>query len=138
MVWKTGQSGNPTGNQGPKAKPMRDALRLELAAAEIDDEPVPVRPGTMRDLARAVIAKARTGDVSAYIEVANRIDGKVAQPIAGDDESPPARMELIWLTGLNQLHDLSSRTALENHSAPYTNGANGGQPLSPTDEPEKP
>jgi hypothetical protein len=137
MVWKTGQSGNPSGSPG-RAKPMRDAIKMELAAAETGDEPVPVRPGTLRDLARAFIAKARGGDVAAFIEIANRIDGKVAQPIAGDDESPPARMELIWLTGLNQLHDLSSRTALENHSAPYTNGANGGQPSSPTDEPAKP
>jgi hypothetical protein len=116
---------------------MRDALKMELAENELGDL-VDVKPGTLRDLARVFIAKARGGDVSAFIEIANRIDGKVAQPIAGDDESPPARMELIWLTGLNQLHDLSSRTALENHSAPYTNGANGGQPSSPTDEPAKP
>jgi hypothetical protein len=138
MVWKAGQSGNPTGNQGPKAKPMRDALRLELAAAEIDDEPMPVKAGTMRDLARVFIAKARGGDVSAYIEIANRIDGKVAQPIAGDDEAPPARLELVWLTGLAELNASSSHTALENHSASSTNGSNDGPPSLPTAEPEKP
>lgn len=137
MVFQTGKVGNPLGRNAPRDKPLRDALRMELAANELGD-PVPVRPGTLRDIARAQINKAKDGDSTAFQLIADRIDGKVAQPIAGDDESPPARMELIWLTGLNQLHDLSSRTALENHSAPYTNGANGGQPSSPTDEPAKP
>jgi hypothetical protein len=110
---------------------------MELAANELGD-PVPVRPGTLRDLARAQINKARDGDSTAFQLIADRIDGKVAQPIAGDDESPPARLELVWLTGLNQLHDLSSHTALENHSEPSTNGGSDGLPSSPTEEPGKP
>ena len=62
MVWKPGQSGNPAGSL-TKEKPLRDALRMELAAAELDDEPIPVKPGTMPALARAMINKAQNGDV---------------------------------------------------------------------------
>ena len=116
---------------------MRDALRMELAAAELGD-PVEIKPGTMRDLARAQINKARDGDSTAFQIIADRIDGKVAQPIAGDDESPPARLELVWLTGLQALDASSSRTALENHSEPSTNESSDGPQSSPTAEPVKP
>jgi hypothetical protein len=110
---------------------------MELAAAELGD-PVPVKPGTLRDLARAQINKARDGDSTAFEIIANRIDGKVAQPIAGDDESPPARLELVWLTGLQELHASSSHTALENHSGPSINANSDGLQSSPTEEPVKP
>ena len=137
MVFKPGQVGNPLGRNAPREKPLRDALRMELAAAELGD-PVPVKPGTMRDLARAQINKARDGDSTAFEIIANRIDGKVAQPIAGDDESPPARLELVWLTGLQELHASSSHTVLENHSGPSTSANSDGLQSSPTEEPAKP
>jgi hypothetical protein len=66
---------------------------MELAAAELDDEPIPVKPGTMRALARAMINKAQNGDVAAFEAIANRIDGKVPQGvIGGDDEDNPVRL----------------------------------------------
>jgi hypothetical protein len=36
MAWKTGESGNPAGKKPGtlKEKPYRDALRMEIAAAE--------------------------------------------------------------------------------------------------------
>lgn len=89
MTWKPGQSGNPTGVQGAKPKLVRDALKLEFAAFEIGD-PVEIKPNTYRDMARAMITKACAGDVSAFTEIANRIDGKVPTPVTGGDEDDPA------------------------------------------------
>jgi hypothetical protein len=86
-----GQSGNPKG-QPPRVRQVRDALRLEFASNELG-EPVEVKPGSYRDVARALINKALTGDVSAFTEIANRIDGKVPTPVTGgDDEDAAIRM----------------------------------------------
>ena len=74
---------NPTGIQGPRQKPFRDALRLELAAAEGK------RHG-LRHLAAKLVRRAESGDVYAIREIADRIDGKVAQAIIGGDEDDPA------------------------------------------------
>ena len=66
---------------GAKAKPFRDALRMELAALGDDSK-------ALRSVARKLIAQADSGDMQAIKELADRLDGKVATPIAGDDENP--------------------------------------------------
>ena len=43
----------------------------------------------LRDIADALIAKAKEGDVSAIKEVGDRLDGKVPQVIGGDSELGP-------------------------------------------------
>lgn len=66
----------------PKEKSF--ANMLNIAIKEASDT-----GGTkLRDVADALIKKAIDGDVAAIKEVADRLDGKVAQAIIGDDENP--------------------------------------------------
>lgn len=76
---------NPTGKSGPRDKPFRDALRMEIAEAQDN-------PRALRLIARALLDKAITGDVQAIKEIGDRIDGKPAQAITGDDELDPIRV----------------------------------------------
>jgi hypothetical protein len=70
-------------NSGRKQeKPFRDALRMELAALQDDDQ------RGLRKIARALITAAEGGDMQAIKEFADRVDGKVPQAISGDEESP--------------------------------------------------
>jgi len=79
--FQPGQSGNPNGR--PKVKPFRNALSEALKAAGGDDE-------MLRAVALALVSKAKEGDVPAIKELADRLDGKVAQAIIGGDEDDPA------------------------------------------------
>jgi hypothetical protein len=63
-------------------KPFRDALRLELARVQDDDQ------RGLRKIARSLIEAAETGDLGAIKELADRVDGKVPQAVVGDEESP--------------------------------------------------
>jgi hypothetical protein len=72
--------GRPPGSQN-KDKPFRDALRLELAAEGGDHK-------ALRKVAAALIREAQDGDVNAVKELANRLDGRVAQELAGSEEQP--------------------------------------------------
>jgi hypothetical protein len=49
-----------------------------------------MQPGTtkLRDVAEALVAKGMDGDIQAIKEIADRLDGKVPQAIAGDPENP--------------------------------------------------
>lgn len=76
---------NPTGIKGPSQKPFRDALRMEIADADGDFK-------RLRKIAAALADKAESGDVQAIKEIADRLDGKVAQAITGDDELDPIRV----------------------------------------------
>jgi hypothetical protein len=76
--WKPGQSGNPGGR--PKTKQVRDAL--QKLVNELGLEPA----------VKAIYAKASEGDVSAFKEIADRLDGKVAQPVGGAEDLPPMSM----------------------------------------------
>jgi hypothetical protein len=64
--FKTGESGNPGGR--PRAKPFRAALLAEIAKGGDD-------PMALRKVARALLRKGSSGDVSAIRELANRLDG---------------------------------------------------------------
>jgi hypothetical protein len=87
MVWKTGVSGNP-GGRG-KVKPFRDALRMQIAAAGEDHR-------ALRAVAQALLDKAAAGDVSAINLLADRLDGRVAQPVGGSEELGPQRLLISW------------------------------------------
>lgn len=71
-----------------KDKPFREALRMELAAAGEDHK-------ALRSVAGALIAKAATGDVQAIKEIADRLDGKAAQPIE-NGETGPLELTVTW------------------------------------------
>ena len=70
MPFKKGQSGNPNGAW--VEKPFRDALRMEIAAAD-DDVKV------LRTIARKLLDRAVEGDLAAITSIADRLDGKPAQ-----------------------------------------------------------
>jgi hypothetical protein len=70
--------GNPNPSGAKPDKLIRDALK---AAIRQD-------PKKLKKMAEAIIDKACEGDTAAFKEVADRIDGKVAQAIVNDDENP--------------------------------------------------
>src|SRR5678815_790612 len=63
--------GRPAGSQN-KDKPFRDALRLEIKAAEDS-------PRALRQIANKLIDLAASGDMQAIKEIGDRLDGKPAQ-----------------------------------------------------------
>lgn len=68
----------------PKEKSFANMLNIAIKEAS------ETGGGTkLRDVADALIAKAISGDVAAIKEVADRLDGKVAQAIVGDEEHSP-------------------------------------------------
>lgn len=81
--FQPGQSGNPNGR--PKSKPFKEAIQKALKEAGEDKD-------QLKLVAVALVAKAMDGDVPAIKELADRLDGKVTQPIGGDDELPPVKM----------------------------------------------
>lgn len=88
--WQPGQSGNPGGR--PKRKPLTDAYAALL------DKPIP--PDMARQLkldesttyaqviAMSLVREAVKGKVNAAAEVADRVEGRITQPISGPDEGP--------------------------------------------------
>lgn len=60
--------------------PFRDALKMELAALELDNS------RGLRQIASRLIEMAESGDLRAIKEIADRIDDK-AQAAAGGDEA---------------------------------------------------
>jgi hypothetical protein len=78
-----------------KHKPFRAALTRALDAAGDN-------PKKLDRIALALIAQAETGDVTAIREIADRLDGKVAQAVIGDDEHEPVR---LIITGVPRAGD---------------------------------
>ena len=132
MPFQKGQSGNPGGE--PKVKPFRDALRMELASA---NDPVDVPKRSLRSIARALIDRALQEDISAIKEIGDRIDGKVTQPVGGDDEAPSISVAYSWLPITHAPHP-SSTTRPEFILPGTTSEPNAGPASSPIAEPGKP
>lgn len=101
MTFEVGKSGNPGGR--PKAKPFKDALMIEALAAEREEECVAPK-GSLRWNARQLLNQ---GDVQSIREIADRLDGKVAQAISGDEENP-----------LNFVHTITRQIVRANSSDP--------------------
>lgn len=73
-------------------KPFRDALRMEVIALA-NGEVILHPPGSLRALAQALLMKGHERDVPAIKEIADRLDGKVAQAhIGGDDDDPAVKV----------------------------------------------
>lgn len=83
----------PYGNQNAaKAKRWLDALNKALARYS-DDK---VTAGQALDkIAERVVVQALLGDKEAWQEIGNRLDGKVSQPISGDEDNPIAFREIV-------------------------------------------
>lgn len=86
MAFVKGVSGNPTGR--PKEKPFTDALRLAVKRVMGDRTALQVIADNLVEMA------AVDKNLDAIKEVANRLEGKPVQPIAGDDEAPSLNSEL--------------------------------------------
>jgi hypothetical protein len=71
------QMSNTNSRGQQRDKPYRDALRMELAAAEAAGNGMK----TLRSIARKHIALADRGDMQAIRELADRLDGKPAQAV---------------------------------------------------------
>lgn len=82
--WPKGVSGNPGGR--PKTKPFKEALQRVIDAMGGPDA-----------AAQAIMARALTGDVAAFRECADRLDGKVPQSVVGggDEDDNPIKIETI-------------------------------------------
>lgn len=87
--WKPGQSGNPGGR--PKSRPFKEALdRILKTHGEGSTD------NGLDKIAAAMVAKAQSGDVAAFKEIADRYEGKVPTPIGGTDELPSIK-GFAWL-----------------------------------------
>jgi hypothetical protein len=90
------RTGRPVGATN-KDRPFRAALVRALGIADNN-------PEKLDKLAEALIAKAETGDVAALREVSDRLDGRVAQALVGDDGSEPITLRTI-VTGVIRAGD---------------------------------
>jgi len=68
----------------PKEKSFANMLNIAIKEAVEGSDKT-----KLRAVADALVDKAMSGDVQAIKEVADRLDGKVAQAIVGDDEHDP-------------------------------------------------
>lgn len=74
----------PLGNQNAKkGRVSVEALRMELARINKDED-----RDALRSMWRKQIEKAEEGDLMAFREINDRLDGKPSQAIVGDDENP--------------------------------------------------
>jgi hypothetical protein len=73
-----------------KERPFKAALRR--AVADAGDDPV-----RLRAIADALVREAESGSVVAIKEVADRLDGRVAQRLAGDADEDPIEVQHVDL-----------------------------------------
>lgn len=93
---------NQTSRGQQRDKPFRDALRMEAALAE-SGEDTPAKPGSLRYIARQLLIRAAE-ETAASKEVGDRLDGKPAQAIVGDDDADPISVRTI-VTGVPRAAD---------------------------------
>jgi len=86
----------PLGNQNAtKAKPWADAIRRALARAEQNEGD----PRSLNALADRLLTACQAGELQALKELGDRLDGKPAQAIVGDDEQPLQIIALVRYQG---------------------------------------
>jgi hypothetical protein len=67
-------------------KLVRDAIIVALKREAVDADGMPTRRLAL--IAEKLVEKAMAGDIHAIKEIADRVDGKATQPLAGDDNAP--------------------------------------------------
>src|SRR4051812_34348185 len=84
-------AGAPVGNRNAaKAKRWQDALVKALT--RYSNPEAQIEAGQALDkIAEQVVKKALDGDKDSIAEIGNRLDGKPAQAIVGDDSADPIR-----------------------------------------------
>lgn len=93
-------AGAPVGNQNAskasKTKHWRMALELALQEAYPNAQPTPAQEGeALLMIARRTVLDALNGDHKAREEIANRLDGRVPQPLTGDNDSDPINVKRL-------------------------------------------
>lgn len=84
--------GAPLGNQNAaKAKIWHAAIMRALERRKPANE----RIQAIDELADKLLDLVATGDLSALKEFGDRLDGKPAQAIVGDDDAPPIRIQKV-------------------------------------------
>lgn len=70
------------------ARPVGEKSFAQMLRIAINE--AGLNPGTtrLRDVADALVSEAASGNINAIKEIADRLDGKVAQTLAGDPEAP--------------------------------------------------
>lgn len=97
MTWQPGQSGNPNG-QPKRTKLWKEAIVRAIKRREESD------PQALEKLADKLIAQVEAGDVAAIKEFGDRVDGKVAQALIGDDSEDAISLRTI-VTGVPRAAD---------------------------------
>lgn len=82
----TSETAKVAGARGGSKPKKRDFLTQHLLS-ELN-EVRPDQPTKARELINALIDKAIGGDITATKEVFDRVEGKVTQPIGGDEDHP--------------------------------------------------
>jgi hypothetical protein len=82
---QAGQSGNPGGKHGGKL--FRNALLAALKKVDGDAERIQI-------VADKLVENALRGETAAIKEIADRIDGRVPQPLRGDDDDTKLVIEI--------------------------------------------
>lgn len=80
--FQKGQSGNPGGR--PKERPWRDAIQRAIARAAAEGS----NKQLLDEIADKVTQMALEGDIHAMREIGDRLEGKPAQAITGEDGGP--------------------------------------------------
>lgn len=87
--------GAPVGNQNAaKAKMWRAAIERALDAKGAGD-----RLAALNELATKLLERCEEGDLGALRELGDRLDGKPAQAIVGDDDLPPVQQAIRVIFG---------------------------------------
>lgn len=98
--WRPGQSGNPRGR--PRGRTLTAILRDVLDSEEIDGKATPDGKDVARVFVEAVVGHAmRTGNPALVREILDRIDGKVSDHNATEDEGGGVRSLRAALHGLD-------------------------------------
>ena len=91
MAFVKGQSGNPGGRSQEKL--WRSAL-LRAVHRKTDEKD---QDKALEKVADACVMAALSGDMQAIKEIGDRLDGKPAQAIVGDEDQPiKTIMEIVW------------------------------------------
>ncbi|MCK5019558.1 MAG: hypothetical protein KAS32_21035 [Candidatus Peribacteraceae bacterium] len=97
-AWVKGKSGNPNG------RPKKNACLTSLMKELLDRDAEWIAPGATPDdktwqqmIVKALLTKAAKGDIKAIELVLDRTEGKVTQPIGGEN-GQPIRTEIVVST----------------------------------------
>lgn len=92
----------PLGNQNAKkAKRWQDSLNKALAQFTTEDGKVKAGEALDR-IAETVVVQALAGNKDAWLEIGNRLDGKVPQAlIGGDEDDPPIQVKEILIRAVD-------------------------------------